>query len=98
MIWCGGCVPVFWLWAFVGTVRRSHCIAAGGCTIGSRPIDLHLDGFRAMGAEIILEDRYVRAKAPVGGLHGAKIMFPKVSVGATENVMMAATLAKVKPF
>ncbi len=66
----------------------------GGCTIGSRPIDLHLDGFRAMGAEIILEDGYVRAKAPVGGLHGAKIMFPKVSVGATENVMMAATLAK----
>ncbi len=66
----------------------------GGCTIGSRPIDLHLEGFRAMGAEIILEEGYVKAKAPVGGLRGAKIIFPKVSVGATENVMMAATLAK----
>jgi UDP-N-acetylglucosamine 1-carboxyvinyltransferase len=66
----------------------------GGCTIGSRPIDLHLEGFRAMGAEIILEEGYVKAKAPAGGLRGAKIIFPKVSVGATENVMMAATLAK----
>ncbi len=66
----------------------------GGCSIGTRPIDMHLDGFRAMGAEIILEEGYVKAKAPAGGLRGAKIMFPKVSVGATENIMMAATLAK----
>lgn len=66
----------------------------GGCTIGSRPIDLHLEGFKAMGAEIILEDGYVKAKAPAGGLRGAKITFPFVSVGATENLMMAATLAK----
>ncbi len=66
----------------------------GGCSIGTRPIDMHLDGFRAMGAEIILEEGYVKAKAPVGGLRGAKILFPKVSVGATENLMMAATLAK----
>jgi len=66
----------------------------GGCTIGSRPIDLHLEGFKAMGAEIILEEGYVKAKAPVGGLRGAKITFPFVSVGATENIMMAATLAK----
>jgi len=66
----------------------------GGCSIGTRPIDMHLDGFRAMGAEIILEEGYVKAKAPAGGLQGAKILFPKVSVGATENIMMAATLAK----
>lgn len=66
----------------------------GGCSIGTRPIDLHLDGFRAMGADITLEEGYVKATAPVGGLRGAKILFPKVSVGATENLMMAATLAK----
>ena len=68
----------------------------GGCSIGSRPIDMHLDGFRAMGADITLEEGYVKAKAPAGGLQGARILFPKVSVGATENVMMAATLAKGK--
>ncbi len=66
----------------------------GGCSIGTRPIDMHLDGFRAMGAEIELHEGYVRAIAPKGGLMGAEILFPKVSVGATENVMMAATLAK----
>jgi UDP-N-acetylglucosamine 1-carboxyvinyltransferase len=66
----------------------------GGCAIGTRPIDMHLDGFRAMGADIVLDDGYVRATATAGGLKGADIFFPKVSVGATENVMMAATLAK----
>ncbi len=66
----------------------------GGCTIGSRPIDLHLEGFKAMGATITLEDGYVKAVAPASGLRGAQILFPKVSVGATENLMMAATLAK----
>lgn len=66
----------------------------GGCSIGSRPIDMHLEGFRALGAEIELADGYVRAIAPRGGLVGNRILFPKVSVGATENVMMAATLAK----
>ncbi len=66
----------------------------GGCSIGTRPIDMHLEGFRAMGAEIELTDGYVRATAPQGGLRGGRILFPKVSVGATENVMMAATLAK----
>ena len=67
----------------------------GGCAIGTRPIDLHLEGLKQMGAEIILDDGYVIAKAPAGGrLIGGKILFPKVSVGATENLMMAATLAK----
>ena len=65
----------------------------GGCAIGTRPIDLHLMGLEAMGAKITLEDGYVHASAP-HGLTGADITFPKVSVGATENVMMAATLAK----
>ena len=65
----------------------------GGCAIGTRPIDLHLMGLEAMGAKIELADGYVRASAP-GGLKGAAITFPLVSVGATENIMMAATLAK----
>ncbi len=65
----------------------------GGCAIGTRPIDLHLMGFKAMGAEIELDGGYVKARAPKG-LKGAHITFPFVSVGATENVMMAATLAE----
>lgn len=66
----------------------------GGCAIGTRPIDLHLKGLEEMGADIKLDEGYINAKAPAGGLQGAKILFPKVSVGATENLMMAATLAK----
>jgi UDP-N-acetylglucosamine 1-carboxyvinyltransferase len=66
----------------------------GGCAIGNRPIDLHLKGLEALGAEIELTSGYVRAKAPAGGLHGGRIIFPVVSVGATENVLMAAVLAK----
>ena len=65
----------------------------GGCAIGTRPIDLHLEGFKRLGAEIALDGGYVKAKAPKG-LVGAEVVFPKVSVGATENVMMAACLAK----
>lgn len=64
----------------------------GGCAIGTRPVDMHIDGLKAMGADIALEEGYIHARAP-GGLKGAKILFPKVSVGATENLMMAATLA-----
>jgi len=65
----------------------------GGCAIGTRPVDLHLTGFEKMGAAIKLEEGYVEARAPKGGLKGAAIEFPFVSVGATENLMMAATLA-----
>ena len=65
----------------------------GGCAIGARPVDLHLKAFEAMGARIELSDGYVHAKAP-GGLKGARVEFPFVSVGATENALMAATLAK----
>jgi len=65
----------------------------GGCAIGTRPVDLHLEGFKALGAEIELEEGYIRAHAP-NGLKGAHVLFPSVSVGATENVLMAACLAE----
>ena len=65
----------------------------GGCAIGTRPIDLHLKGFEALGAEIVLGHGFVEAKAP-GRLTGAKIYLDFPSVGATENIMMAASLAK----
>lgn len=66
----------------------------GGCAIGSRPVDLHLKGLEAMGAQIEIEDGYIVAKAPAGGLKGAEVHFDVVSVGATENVLMAAALAR----
>ncbi len=65
----------------------------GGCAIGSRPVDLHIKGMEAMGAEIDVTDGYVRARAK-DGLKGARICMDIVSVGATENLLMAATLAK----
>ncbi|MDO9432059.1 MAG: UDP-N-acetylglucosamine 1-carboxyvinyltransferase [Pseudomonadota bacterium] len=65
----------------------------GGCTIGARPVDLHLEALRALGASIDLHEGYVYAQAP-RGLIGAEIEFPFVSVGATEHVMLAAVLAK----
>ena len=66
----------------------------GGCAIGNRPIDLHLKALEAIGAEIELASGYVKAIAPKGGLPGGSYTFPVVSVGATENVLMAAVLAK----
>ncbi|MCB1311475.1 MAG: UDP-N-acetylglucosamine 1-carboxyvinyltransferase [Sedimentitalea sp.] len=65
----------------------------GGCAIGARPVDLHLRALEALGAQMELKDGYVHARAP-GGLKGGRIDFPFVSVGATENALMAATLAK----
>jgi UDP-N-acetylglucosamine 1-carboxyvinyltransferase len=65
----------------------------GGCAIGSRPVDLHIKGMRAMGADIDVTDGYVRARAPKG-LKGARIFMDTVSVTGTENILMAATLAK----
>ncbi len=64
----------------------------GGCTIGARPIDLHLKGLEQMGATFNLEDGYINGRVQ-GRLRGAAIVFPFVSVGATENLMMAAALA-----
>jgi UDP-N-acetylglucosamine 1-carboxyvinyltransferase len=66
----------------------------GGCAIGARPMDIHTDGLTLMGADIELRDGYLHAKAQGGRLKGAVINFPFASVGATENIMMAATLAK----
>ena len=65
----------------------------GGCAIGNRPIDLHLKALEAFGATIELTAGYVRAVAPDGGLPGGRYAFPVVSVGATENALMAASMA-----
>lgn len=65
----------------------------GGCAIGARPVDLHIRAMEALGAKVELDGGYVIARAP-GGLAGGRIVFPKVSVGATENALMAAALAK----
>ncbi len=66
----------------------------GGCAIGSRPVDIHLSGLEAMGAEITVEEGYIHAKAPEGGLRGAHFVMEVVTVGGTENLLMAAALAK----
>ncbi len=77
------------LLARVGEARVS---LPGGCSIGARPIDLHLKGLEQLGAHITLESGYIDARAD-GGLRGATIIFPSISVGATENLLMAAALA-----
>ncbi len=69
------------------------CSLPGGCAIGARPVDIHLTGLEALGAELDLREGYVHAKAP-NGLIGADYTLPFASVGATENLLMAATLAK----
>ncbi|HYZ63081.1 MAG TPA: UDP-N-acetylglucosamine 1-carboxyvinyltransferase [Acetobacteraceae bacterium] len=73
-------------------VREARVSLPGGCAIGTRPVDLHLRGLEQMGAEITLDGGYVNATAP-RGLHGATIVMPFASVGATENLLMAASLA-----
>lgn len=75
--------------------RLGHAVVSlpGGCAIGARPMDLHIHGLEALGAEIELKDGYLHAKAP-GGLKGALVELSFASVGATENILMAATLAK----
>ncbi len=78
------------LLARVGEARVS---LPGGCSIGARPIDLHLKGLEQLGARVLLEGGYIDARVQ-GRLHGATIVFPFVSVGATENLLMAATLAE----
>ena len=65
----------------------------GGCAIGARPVDLHLFGLEKLGAKLKLKDGYIKASVN-GRLKGAKIKFPFASVGATENIIMAATMAK----
>ena len=72
---------------------RARVSLPGGCAIGTRPVDLFLEGLAALGAEIEIDGGYVNATAPNGGLVGNHYRFPKVSVGATHVMMMAATLA-----
>jgi len=84
----------FWvLGPLVARMGEAKVSLPGGCAIGTRPVDLHLEALRALGAEIDLEGGYVLAKAPKG-LQGGRITFPKVSVGATHNALMASALAK----
>ena len=77
----------------VARAGRARVSLPGGCAIGTRPVDLHLKGLEQLGARIELKEGYVEAAAP-GGLKGGHIVFPTVSVGATENLMMAASLAR----
>jgi UDP-N-acetylglucosamine 1-carboxyvinyltransferase len=82
-------------WVIGPLVARSHearVSLPGGCAIGTRPVDFFIDGLAALGADIEIDGGYVIVKAP-GGLKGARVEFPKVSVGATHTIMMAATLA-----
>lgn len=84
------------IWALAPLVARFHAgqvSLPGGCTIGARPVDMHISGLEKMGAIIELDEGYVKATSQ-GKLKGAKIYMDKVSVGATLSVMMAATLAK----
>ncbi|MCX2723582.1 UDP-N-acetylglucosamine 1-carboxyvinyltransferase [Roseibium salinum] len=82
-------------WVIGPLVARCHearVSLPGGCAIGTRPVDFFIEGLTALGAEIEIEGGYVVVRAP-GGLKGARVEFPKVSVGATHTIMMAATLA-----
>jgi len=84
----------FWvLGPLVARMGVAKVSLPGGCAIGTRPVDLHLMGLKALGAQLDIEGGYVYAKAPKG-LRGAHVVFPKVSVGATHNVLLAAVLAK----
>lgn len=72
---------------------KAEVALPGGCAIGSRPVDLHIRGLEAMGALIDVEDGYIKARTPEGGLRGARFYFDTVSVTGTENILMAAALA-----
>ncbi|WP_150524281.1 UDP-N-acetylglucosamine 1-carboxyvinyltransferase [Roseibium sediminis] len=84
----------FWvIGPLVARMHEARVSLPGGCAIGTRPVDFFIDGLEALGAEIDIQGGYVVVKAP-GGLKGARVEFPKVSVGATHTIMMAATLAE----
>ena len=84
----------FWvLGPILARMGEARISLPGGCAIGTRPVDLHLQGLKALGATIDIDAGYVVAKAP-RGLVGNRIVFPKVSVGATHQVLLAAALAK----
>ena len=84
------------IWALAPLVARfnqGQVSLPGGCSIGARPVDLHISGLERLGAQIVLEDGYVKAHVN-GRLSGTRIVMEKVSVGATLSIMIAATLAK----
>jgi len=84
-------------WVIGPLLAREHNARVslpGGCAIGTRPVDLFLYGLKQLGAEIEIDEGYVVVKAPKGGLIGNTVTFPKVTVGATHTIMMAATLAR----
>ena len=84
-------------WVIGPLLARAHearVSLPGGCAIGTRPVDLFLFGLKQLGAEIDIDEGYVVARAPRGGLRGGRVVFPKVTVGATHVIMMAATLAR----
>lgn len=83
----------YMLGALLGRRGEARVSLPGGCAWGPRPVDLHLKGMEALGAEITMDQGYVVAKAPEGGLNGAHIRFEPSSVGATINVMLAAATA-----
>jgi UDP-N-acetylglucosamine 1-carboxyvinyltransferase len=84
----------FWvLGPLIARMGEAKVSLPGGCAIGTRPVDMHLMGLKELGADIDIDAGYVIARAPKG-LRGAHIVFPKVSVGATHNVLLAAALAK----
>lgn len=78
----------------VARFGQAEVALPGGCAIGSRPVDLHIRGLEALGAEIRVEEGYIKAKTPEGGLRGGRFFFDTVSVTGTENILMAAALAK----
>jgi UDP-N-acetylglucosamine 1-carboxyvinyltransferase len=85
----------FWvLGPFLARMGEAKVSLPGGCAIGTRPVDMHLVGLKALGAELTIDAGYVIAKAPRGGLKGGRIQFSKVSVGATHQVLLAAALAR----
>ncbi|MFN3131697.1 UDP-N-acetylglucosamine 1-carboxyvinyltransferase [Roseibium sp.] len=84
----------FWVVGpLIARMHEARVSLPGGCAIGTRPVDFFIQGLEALGADIEIEGGYVVVKAP-GGLIGGRVEFPRVSVGATHTIMMAATLAK----
>ena len=99
----GGCAPFemvrnmrasyYLAGAELGRFGKTHVGCPGGCDFGIRPIDQHIKGFEALGAEVAVEGGYIEGKANGGRLRGANIYFDRVSVGATMNVLIAAAMA-----
>lgn len=92
MTWSRPCAPPSWCWGLLARFGEAEVSLPGGCAIGSRPVNLHLRGLEALGAEIDVEGGYIHARAK--RLKGARVVFDQVTVTGTENLLMAATLAE----